>query len=343
MKYIQIFHVDKLELTFYKNEIITKLEDVSIGSTIDINSYLFVRTNPKSYKYNFMVHSANAFIGYLFWETYNPNRVDCYLSVDNKLLYTNINLVYDFIGRIELEFKQISKLDICMDTNKNIVNHIQRIIKHTDISLVLNNKKVYRDKIIDEIVYFQKGTRKNTSLVKSVLIRGNEYEIMGYNKSDELKTSGKTYIQKSNGIKTTIYRLEIRLVNHKVIKNLLQILNMDEYAFFNQLPQKDILAKIFQKAIDRVIRISGGTSILNFIVPQKTQKRGDSLFYAPYLLIGGGIKTYVCDQTGSLIHRNPISICQNVSQNNTNPVKNRCLADCILDGRMMCGANTITC
>ncbi|MGM9811022.1 MAG: hypothetical protein ACI30J_09185 [Paludibacteraceae bacterium] len=214
-----------------------------------------------------------------------------------------------------------------MDTNKNIVNHIQRIIKHTDIPLVLNNKKVYHDKIINNIVYFQKGTRKNTSLVKSVLIRGNEYEIMGYNKSDELKTSGKTYIQKSNGIKTTIYRLEIRLVNHKVIKNLLQILNMDEYAVFNQLPQKDILAKIFKKAIDRVIRISGGTSILDFTIPQKQQKRDDSLFYAPYLLIGGGRKTSIYAQTDSTVHWNPISMYPNIAQyvNEKDMSMNRCL------------------
>ena len=88
-KQIHIFNVDKLELTIYKNEIITKLEGISIGDTMDINSYLFVRTSQTSYKYNFMVHSSNAFIGYLFWETYNPNRVDCYLSVDNKLLYTS--------------------------------------------------------------------------------------------------------------------------------------------------------------------------------------------------------------------------------------------------------------
>ena len=150
------------------------------------------------------------------------------MAVDNQMLYTNLNGLGYIEQALNLNFFRISKLDICLDSNLNVIDRFYKLLKDDKQTIIINNKAIKdRQSIIDNIIHLSSGSLQSIRKIKSFVIKGNEMELVGYNKSVEIEKTGKDYIKDNLGLDKKIYRLEIRLKNYKLINNALQYCNVN--------------------------------------------------------------------------------------------------------------------
>lgn len=218
------------------------------------------------YKHNYRVLCDNIFVGNLFFGSYNPNRPYIYLAVDNKMLYTHLAGITYIEQALNLQYYRISKLDICLDSNRNIINKFYRLLKDDSKTIIINNKSI-RDRraIVENLIHFSSGSLRSIRKIKSFIIKGNEIELAGYNKGLEIDKTEKYYIKDNLGLGNKIYRLEIRMTNFKQINKALEMcgIKMDEIYYH---PFGESLNRVFYYTLNRIIRIKPNISILDYLL-----------------------------------------------------------------------------
>lgn len=168
---------------------------------------------------------------------------------------------------LHLSYYRISKLDICLDTNVNVINRFYRLLKDESQTLIINNKVINdRYAIITKLIHYSTGSLKNVRRNKSFIIKGNEIELVAYNKLNEIENiSKKEYIKENLQMDKKIYRLEVRFSNFKQIKKALKMCSVDieELYYF---PFADLLEQIFVSTLNRIIRFTNNQCILNYLL-----------------------------------------------------------------------------
>ena len=263
------FNIDKLEITYTCSGEIRELFANIIDEHIcgEDNDVRVVRTISTTYLHNFAVYCTNMYVGQLFFDTPNPNRPHIYLAVENEILYTCVAGLSYIEQALNLSYYRISKLDICLDTNVNVINRFYRLLKDESQTLVINNK-VIKDRyaIIKKLIHYSIGSLKNVRRNKSFIIKGNEIELVAYNKREEIDNSSrKEYIKENLQMDKKIYRLEVRFSNFKQIKKALKMCSVDIGELY-YYPFEDLLERIFVTTLNRIIRFSNNTSILNYLL-----------------------------------------------------------------------------
>lgn len=263
------FNIDKLEVTYTcseeMRELFASIADEHIcGMDNDVR---VVRTTCTTYLHNFAVYCSNMYVGQLFFDTPNPNRPHIYLVVDNEILYTCVAGLSYIEQALHLSYYRISKLDICLDTNINIINRFYRLLKDESQTLVINNK-VIKDRyaIINKLIHYSIGSLKNFRRNKSFILKGNEIELVAYNKQQEIDNiSKKEYIKENLQMDKKIYRLEVRFTNYKQIKKALNMcyVDIDELYYY---PFADLLEQIFVSTLNRIIRFTNNQCVLNYLL-----------------------------------------------------------------------------
>ena len=262
------FNIDRLEVTYIcpqeTREIFANIGDKFIcGMNDDV---LLERCENLTYHHNFAVYCSDLYVGQLFFDSPNPNRPYVYLAVDNRILYECVAGLSYIEQALHLSYYRISKLDVCFDTNRNIINRFYKLLKDESQTIIINNKAI-RDRyaVIDNLLHLSTGSLKNIRRVKSFSIEGNEIELFGYDKREELTKSGKGYIKENLQMGKKFYRLEVRFSNHKQIQKALDMCGVDITELY-YCPSDDLLEPIFVNTLNRIIRLKDRKCILNYLL-----------------------------------------------------------------------------
>lgn len=270
--------LDKLEIT-YRAEKQVRDALASINETGVFDEIRLLRIESNSYKHNFVLlakdfkEGRGAFerkIGYLYFETHNPNRPHIYISFDNEALYDEYLLASRFYVEeaLGLDFFRVSKIDIALDTNINLVRRFYALCRDENYSLTIFNKRCKgMNEIVKELLSLSTGPRKNPFKNRSFVIgeEGKPLSLRCYNKTLELEKSRKDYIPVISG-KQPMYRLEVSLGNHKNIAKTLELLGVVyEDEVYSKLQSEDFLFELFRVTLDRIIRVGKGRKVFNLL------------------------------------------------------------------------------
>lgn len=270
--------IDKLEITYQATQqvrdALAAIEDHKV-----INEITVVRDKPLQYQNMFHLFGKDyneeqgvfeREIGTLYFGSFNQNRQHIYINFDNSVLYDTYLLASRFYVEeaLGLDFLRVSKIDLALDLNINVVRRINRIYRDEALSLVILNK-CYKsmDETVNEVLHIAKGTRKAPMKFRSFYIenKNKSLTMRCYNKSEELKESHKDYIPNVSG-KLPMYRLEVSLANHKTIaKTLAQLGVSNEEKVYSKLQSKDFLFSLFLTTLNRLIRVNKGRKGMNLL------------------------------------------------------------------------------
>ena len=278
--------IDKLEVTYRATE--ETREFLSGIDTLTDKQQTFIlkriANNKGTYKHYFIVQYATGYndaigwtyeiLGTLYWGSYNQNRQQFYFEFENKAHYTDgfayacLHYITSYIG---LEYYQVSKLDLAWDCNRDIVKQIYRICQNDTITfegetmqydVVMNGKKI---RLTDKspILWMCDGKRVNPIKNKGIVLHNKKRSISmrGYNKGDEIKTSGKDYIQ-GGWESRNIYRIEISYTNASEInKVLLDICHTDNKSVYTELLMANLnnqkfLYRLYFQALESLLYIT---------------------------------------------------------------------------------------
>ena len=271
--------LDKLELTYQASQ---QVRDAlaTIEESKVINEITVVRVEePKHYQYEFLLYDKdydvergeyNRAIGVLYFGSLNKNRQHIYINYNNAVLYDNFLLASRFYVEeaLNLHFYRVSKIDIALDLNRNVITRFYRLYRDEAYSLVILNKR-YKDldESVKEVLHISTGTRKRPFKNRSFYIENKDKSLAlrCYNKSEELTDSEKEYIPNVSG-KLPMYRLEVSLANHKnVAKSLSQLGVFDADEVYSKLQNEEFLFSLFLITLDRLIRVGKGRKGYNLL------------------------------------------------------------------------------
>lgn len=262
------FNIDRMEITYKCTpELRKRLAEEKNGLACgENNDVVLSRDNNRTYHHNFSVFCSNMPVGELYFDSPNPNRPYVYLSVRNEILYTCVGGLSYIEQALGLKFYRISKLDVCIDTAKNIIGGFYKLLKDESKTIILNNKAIKdRKATINEILHVSIGSLDNTRKNKSFYIKGNEIELKAYDKRAEIMRSGKEYITENVQVGKRIYRMEISIPNHKEVKKALLMSEVDMTELYVS-PSEKLIAMVFLRNLDRIIHLKGKESLLEYLL-----------------------------------------------------------------------------
>ena len=233
---------------------------------------MLIRNKTESnYKNNFEIFCIdNSKFGNLYFGSYNINRQYMYISISNENFY---NDKYRYIvilqKELNLEFRQISRIDIAFDTNINAVNKFYKILKNEELDIIILNKSIKIDDNINDLLNVSQGTRKHIHKFKSFYIQNKEKGLVlnCYDKRKEIEDNNniKNYIIDNFNYKD-VFRIEVRTNHHLLIDSLNNLGFTDEYLYYiivNCI--SDELYLLFENLLNRLIRIKYKKNIFSLI------------------------------------------------------------------------------
>lgn len=271
--------LDKLEITYQASQ---QVRDAlaTIEESKVINEITVVRIEkPQHYQHEFLLFGKDysvergeyvRAIGVLFFGSVNENRKHIYISYNNAALYDTYMLATRFYveAALGLEFYRVSKLDIALDLNRNVITRFYRLYRDETYSLIILNK-CYKDldESVKEVLHISTGTRKRPFKNRTFYIENKDKSLAlrCYNKTAELSESEKEYIPNVSG-KLPMYRLEVSLANHKnIAKSLSQLGVYDADEVYCKLQNEEFLFSLFLTTLDRLIRVGKGRKRFNLL------------------------------------------------------------------------------
>ena len=218
--------------------------------------------NKKSaYKHSYKVYYFDYLIGIL--ELGYKGKYSKYIkfTVDNPVFYNGtLPFLLFVLSDLYLEMTNISQLDIAIDNySQNSIKKLYSCIRNEKYQLLLNRKYVKdMDKVINEIVYWNKGSRRNPNQIKSICAKSakGDKEFTTYDKTKEIETESDkynilNYHRLYNPDFVNIYRDEVRL-GEDILKRYEK-----EYGkiTLEMLLDKRFLFMLFQKFEQRILAV----------------------------------------------------------------------------------------
>lgn len=224
----------------------------------------------KSYAHCFQVteEKSSTILGWIYWETYMMNRNESiYLRIENATLYNDrlFELIEDFKTKMSLNLKSVTKIDICIDTYKNIVRNLKNKMKDKNIDWVINGHKVKdKKKAIKGGFWIVPLRIENTEEENDETLYVKQEEgltLCIYDKGKEIEdVSKKFYVTQDLQFINTdykpseIYRAEIRLNRKNIIDYLKSINEMTDEEFYYELRNDEFLMNMFDKLSKKLLR-----------------------------------------------------------------------------------------
>ncbi len=267
-------NIDKLEISFNSDDRIKEI--LEENSELCFSSFYLLKQNSinGNYKNYFEIYLLdNTLFGSLYFGSYNINRQNIYVSVNNRMLYTNnLSILYNIGEELNLEINSISKLDLALDFTTNIVSKFYNLLKNRDLNFIILNKKYMINEEVKNLFTISNGTRTNIHKNKSFYIQNREkgLTLCGYNKIKEIldNNSEKEYIKELIS-SNKIFRLEVR-TNHSLLLDSLKKIGFTDVYLFQILINRDNieLFVLYNHLLNRLIRIEYNNkiySLLDFI------------------------------------------------------------------------------
>lgn len=282
-----IINLDRLELTYESNESLKLVLSDTEVSEFAFGNLRLLREQSRLYTHEFLIMGtdydeehgeAERPIGTLYFGSPNPNRQYIYLLFENAALYDEYLLASRFYVEsvLGLDFLRVSKIDVAVDFNFNVVNRFYRLFKDPDYDLIINGKKVadIRTTIPDVLHIAGKTNRKRPFAHHMPVVKNANGSMLmrAYDKSKEIEEdSGKEYIREKAGF-NRLYRLEVSLGSHKVVKKVLDTLALTDEELYALLGHEGTLIDFLVSTLNKLVRVSRrrrSYGILDVILPDE--------------------------------------------------------------------------
>mgnify|MGYP000197043558 CR=1 FL=1 len=279
-KYLYKTSIDTLEITYKTTDTIKEYLSSSAKTFYfgENKEIWLVRSESRYYKNEFTIWCKdwnnqkgdyNRIVGYLCFGSFNKNRQNIYITFDNEALYSWLTSARFYIeSALNLEFLQISKLDISVDFNFNIEKHLIRQYKDESYELVVNGK-VANNRAVYGVGFLSWWNPRHRIFANpQMLVKNNKstLSMKTYNKMKEIEQeSKKYYIQEKTGFKSIMYRVEITCKNHKLLKKTLDSLKINDEYLYRYLDDENVLFSVFMHLLNRVIHLRKNRKPLNIL------------------------------------------------------------------------------
>lgn len=216
----------------------------------------------KRFKHSFKVLYKNKQIGnidFLMYGALSNNLIR--FTLFNEVFYNNtLTYIPDVLKDLNLEINNFSKIDIAIDLHDyDIVQVLRQNLRDKNNSVrLLKNMIQDRNKVVKEIIYYNHGSLNNPFKIRSILIKNKKgtCELSCYNKTEEIKQSGKEYIndyhKDYNPEFTKLYRIEIRFTYDEIRR---YIKKHKKSISFNDVTNPQFQYNMFSEYLDRIIVI----------------------------------------------------------------------------------------
>ena len=267
-------NIDKLTLCYVaQKEIVDDLENtkewISDGFRIDKiesiekDNETFLKVSilepqkEDSYKEYAIIKIGNTF------EKEDDTKRYVWIMIDNKVFYgykkysNDLSYIYYIADSLKLEFNNITEIHIALNSNINWFNKVKKAIRNLLLTPIILNKKYPNEKeIIDKILYLHTADRKryrtDTMIIKNA---DKDMEIDLYDKSNEISDTNKEYIREDFGIKSNIFRNEVRL-KKTALKDYLDYRELKWEDFYMRLIDFDFLFDVYNFFQNKIIRFA---------------------------------------------------------------------------------------
>lgn len=215
---------------------------------------------------------ASIKIGSTFETEDSPFRY-VWIRVDNRVLYTPLypsspvlSYLFYIAEDLSLIYNNITRLDIAVDSGTNYPVRIKKAVRDMSLTPVVLGKAYPEPKeIIGKLLYIHTGDRIRYRTDNITLSSADKDEALCvYNKTEEIKESGKDYIAEWDGIKGTIYRAEVRL-KRAALKDYLNSKGLTFEELYLNILNKERLLDLFLFYSDRLIRFRRGRDTINLL------------------------------------------------------------------------------
>jgi hypothetical protein len=259
--------IDELRLCFNAEpEFLEVLSSAAIGERIHFSKFSIIRTIGQHFKHYFtLLNKDKESVAVIYFGRYgDDDDTHLWLKIDNEILYNQHNLKFLLLGILAtfpIEFNNITRLALAIDSKKNYVTTIKRMFRDENIKTIINGKGVKdRRKVLGEIMYIHQASlerMKNPSLTicqaEAVRNKAKGIVVQAYNKKAELCKSQKEYISEYYNHPKTLHRLEVRL-NYNEIRDYYS--KIGKKPFIMDILDTTLLTNIYYYHLGSVLRFS---------------------------------------------------------------------------------------
>ena len=259
--------IDELRLCFNAEpEFIEVLSSLAIGERVHFNKFSVIRTIGQHFKHYFsLLNEHKDGVAVIYFGRYgDDDDTHLLLKIDNEILYNQHNLKFlllDILATFPIEFNNITRLALAIDSKKNYVTTIKRMFRDENIKTIINGKGVKdRRKVLSEIMYIHQASlerMKHPSLTicqaEAAKNKAKGIVIQAYNKKAELCKSQKEYISEYYNHPKTLHRLEVRL-NYNEIRDYYS--KICKKPFIMDILDTTLLTNIYYYHLGSVLRFS---------------------------------------------------------------------------------------
>lgn len=267
----KVIHIDRLELTFTATQtMVNNFADFKVKEHRRFNDIIVYREQSVHYQNEFSIWIKECrdgilverLWGYMKYGSYNKNRPFIYILLENNILYDEqaFELRFHIEKLLGLKYKRVSKLDICVDFNYNVVKRFYSLFKDETFGLYVNGRLIKsmteRIKSIQHLA--ANNTRKRAFADHAPIMKNKDKSLCftAYNKAKEIEESGKEYQRQKGFLRH--YRFEVRCSNYKRLQTSLKNLGLSDDELYARLQDEGTLYALFKDILDRLIYFRRG-------------------------------------------------------------------------------------
>ena len=262
-----------------------KLKSAKIGDIIveDLprGRYLFLRISKMRFEFGFLLMNiykqalGEFYFGFNGDKNKEPNEDESenkiWYHIKNRVLYDKglFDEAMEVPEMLKFHFKHITSLDLAQDYTKNIVYIVDRMIRNTNLTMIMNGRVVEdRKSVIPHINDSCSRTRVrkvnptiNIKQAKAEKNKHNGLTLCAYNKIAEIEANKgeKQYILDYYGNPPYLHRLEVHQ-NTSEIKKFCK--NKKKYQDIYLLYNQEFLTEMFYHHLNSILRFRKGRKIL---------------------------------------------------------------------------------
>jgi hypothetical protein len=259
--------IDELRLCFNAEpEFIEVLSSLAIGERVHFNKFSVIRTIGQHFKHYFsLLNEHKDSVAVIYFGRYgDDDDTHLWLKIDNEILYNQHNLKFlllDILATFPIEFNNITRLALAIDSKKNYVTTIKRMFRDENIKTIINGKRVKdRRKVLSEIMFIHQASLERMMHPSLTICQAEAAKnkakgivVQAYNKKAELCKSQKEYISEYYNHPKTLHRLEVRL-NYNEIRDYYS--KIGKKPFIMDILDTTLLTNIYYYHLGSVLRFS---------------------------------------------------------------------------------------
>ena len=259
--------IDELRLCYIAEPaFLTSLSVLNFGERLELGQYTIVRIIAQHFEYYFNLIDNGHIVGYVYFGRYGDISNYLWLKVDNRMLYNDDglrHLILDIQSILPITFNNITKIDLAKDFKKNVCYAINRYIRNKNIKTIVNGKVLKDRKAIVKGLKYIYDSSLDRVLHPTICLcqakaehnKSKGIAIQGYNKMEEISSSGKEYILDYYGNPPTLHRLEVRL-NSGEITDYYKIIKRCQCTA--DIFDRDFLTNMYDYHLGSVLRFTQG-------------------------------------------------------------------------------------